>query len=136
MGRTASVRERAGRILRLYDRGAVPRRDPYRERKPEKERSQTRTEPDNLYFRRREVKQLRAKAKQEVHNLERLIGENETAKRAAEQALTEAQNGNDYRRMQQLYETISELESTEAELYDRLEKAEEALLSIETEAEP
>ena len=105
------------------------------ERKPEKEKTRTNGETDNLYFRRREAKQLRAKAKQEIHRIERLIEENETAKRNAEQELTAAQTGNDYRRMQQLYETISALETEEAELYDSLERAEAALTAIGTEEE-
>ena len=136
------VRRLSDRTVLMTEDGLIEQRDEDEdlferivERKPEKEKTRTNGETDNLYFRRREAKQLRAKAKQEIHRIERLIEENETAKRNAEQELTAAQTGNDYRRMQQLYETISALETEEAELYDSLERAEAALTAIGTEEE-
>ncbi len=136
------VRRLADRVLLMTEDGFIEQRDEGEdlferivERKPEKTKPQERAESDNVYFRRKEAKQLRAKAKQEVHRIERLIEENEAAKRNAEKELSAAQNGNDYRRMQQLYETVSSLETEEAELYDKLEAAETALNNIETEDE-
>ncbi len=136
------VRRLADRVLLLAEDGLVEQRDEEEdlferivERKPEKQKQTERDEPENAYLRRKENKQLRAKAKQEVSRIERLIEENETAKRQAEQDLIAAQNGNDYRGMQRLYETISSLENEEAQLYDSLEAAENALHGIETEEE-
>lgn len=136
------VRRLSDRTLLMTQEGFIEQRDENEdlferivERKPEKTQTAAITDPDNLYFRRKEIKQQRAKAKQEVRRVERLIEENETAKREADLALTEAQSGNDYRRMQQLYETISALETAETELYDQLERAENTLASIETEEE-
>ncbi len=136
------VRRLADRVILMTEDGLVEQRDEEEdlferivERRPEKETAEKPAEQDNLYFRRREAKQLRAKAKQEIHRIERLIEENETAKRQAERELSDAQAGNDYRRMQQLYETVSSLETEETTLYDRLEQAEAALSGIETEEE-
>ncbi len=136
------VRRLADRTVLLTSEGLVEPRDENEdlferivERRAEKVRPQARTEPDNAYLRKKENKQLRAKAKQEISRIERLIGENEDAKREAETALIDAQTTNDYRRMQQLYETISALETEETDLYDRLERAEAALSDIETEEE-
>jgi ATP-binding cassette subfamily F protein 3 len=136
------VRRLADRVILMTEDGLVEQRDEEEdlferivERRPEKETVEKPAEQDNLYFRRREAKQLRAKAKQEIHRIERLIEENETAKRQAERELSDAQAGNDYRRMQQLYETVSSLETEETTLYDRLEQAEAALSGIETEEE-
>ncbi len=137
------VRRLADRVLLMTEDGFVEQRNEEEdmferivERKPEKAKPQERVVTDNAYFRRKESRQLRAKAKQEVHRIERLIEENEAAKRNAEQELAAAQNGSDYRRMQQLYETVSALETEEADLYDKLEAAEAALNTIETEDEP
>lgn len=136
------VRRLADRVLLLTEDGLIEPRDEEEdlfarivERKPEKEKPVSDAEPENLYFKRKENKQQRAKARQEVHRIERLIEENENQKREAEAALVEAQAGNDYRRMQQLYETVSELETAETELYDRLEQAEQALAAMEAEEE-
>ena len=136
------VRRLADRVILMTEDGLVEQRDEEEdlferivERRPEKETVEKPAEQDNLYFRRREAKQLRAKAKQEIHRIERLIEENETAKRQAERELSDAQAGNDYRRMQQLYETVSSLEAEETTLYDRLEQAENVLSGLETEEE-
>ena len=136
------VRRLADRVILMTKDGFVEQRDegedlferivPHR---PEKTQPEKPADQDNLYFRRREAKQSRAKAKQEVHRIERLIGENEAAKKQAERELSEAQTGNDYRKMQLLYETVSSLEAEEAALYDRLEQAEQALSGLETEDE-
>lgn len=136
------VRRLADRVILMTADGFVEQQDEEEdlfdrivERKPEKGKQTDKPEQDNLFLRRRELKLQRAKAKQEIHQIERLIEQNETAKREAELMLSEAQNGNDYRRMQQLYETISGLESEETKLYDRLENAEQALSALETEEE-
>lgn len=136
------VRRLADRVLLMTEEGFIEQRDETEdlferivERRAEKPKQQERTETDNGYFRKKENKQLRMKARQEVTRIERLISENEAAKRETEQQLTDAQNGNDYRRMQQLYETVSALETEEAELYDRLDAAENALKAIEAEEE-
>ena len=136
------VRRLADRVILMTEDGLVEQRDEEEdlferivERRPEKETVEKPAEQDNLYFRRREAKQLRAKAKQEIHRIERLIEENETARRQAERELSDAQAGNDYRRMQQLYETVSSLEAEETTLYDRLEQAENVLSGLETEEE-
>ena len=105
------------------------------ERKPEKAKQSDKTESDNLFLRRKENKLQRAKAKQEVQRIERLIEQNDTSKMEAESALNDAQKANDYRKMQQLYETISVLNAEETELYERLEQAEEALKQIAAEDE-
>lgn len=136
------VRRLADRTVLLTPEGLVEPHDENEdlferivERKTEKVKPQAKADPDNVYFRRKENKLLRAKAKQEISHIERLIEENEDAKREAETALIDAQTTNDYRRMQQLYETISTLETEETDLYDRLERAEAALSDIETEEE-
>ncbi len=136
------VRRLADRVILMTEDGFVEQSDENEdlferivERKPEKESAAKPADPDNLYFRRKEAKQLRAKAKQEIHRIERLIAENESAKREAERMLAEAQTGNDYRRMQQLYETVSSLEAEETALYEKLEEAENTLNGIETEDE-
>lgn len=136
------VRRLADRVILMTQSGLVEQQDEQEdlferivERKPEKNRQNEKPDTDNLFFRRRENKQQRAKAKQEIHRIERLIEQNETAKKDAEQALIEAQSGNDYRSMQLLYETISALETEETGLYDQLESAEAALAQIETEDE-
>ncbi len=136
------VRRLADRVILMTEDGLVEARDENEdlferivERRPEKESAPKPADSDNLYFRRKEAKQLRAKAKQEIHRIERLIEENESAKHEAERMLTEAQAGNDYRRMQQLYETVSSLETEETELYEKLEEAENVLNGIETEDE-
>ena len=132
----------ADRVILMTEDGLIEQRDENEdlferltERRAEKQKPRERAETDNAYFRRREAKQQKLKAKQEVTRIERLIAENEAAKRNAEAALSGAQAGNDYKRMQQLYETVSALEAEEATLYDRLEQAEQALTAIETEDE-
>ncbi len=136
------VRRLADRVILMTKEGLIEPRDEEDDlferivpEKTEKPKQQVRTESDNVYLRRKETKQLRAKAKQEVRAIERLIEENEAAKQNAEQELLQAQSGNDYRQMQRLYETISSLEAEETELYERLEKAEEALTRIDAEEE-
>lgn len=136
------VRRLADRVILMTETGLREQRDEeedlfalIRERKAEKPKKQEKTDADNLFLRRKEIKQQRAKARQELHAIERLIEQNEAGKKEAEQALIEAQTGNDYRRMQQMYETISALEAEEADLYDRLEDAERTLSALETEEE-
>ncbi len=136
------VRRLADRVILMTKTGLREQRDEeedlfalIRERKAEKPKKQEKADADNLFLRRKEIKQQRAKARQELHAIERLIEQNETAKKEAEQALIEAQTGNDYRRMQQMYETISALEAEEGDLYDRLEDAERTLSALETEEE-
>ena len=136
------VRRLADRVILMTETGLREQRDEeedlfalIRERKAEKPKKQEKADADNLFLRRKEIKQQRAKARQELHAIERLIEQNEAAKKEAEQALIEAQTGNDYRRMQQMYETISALEAEEGDLYDRLEDAERTLSALETEEE-
>ncbi len=136
------VRRLADRVILMTENGLIEQQDETEdlferivERKPEKPKQTEKPESDNLFQRRKENKQRRAKAKQEYSRIEQLIRQNEAAKKEAEQALLAAQNGSDYRRMQQLYETISALDAEEAELYDRLEQAENDLIAIETEDE-
>ena len=136
------VRRLADRVILMTESGLVEQQDEEEdlfeqivERKQEKPKPSEKANSDNLYLRRKEIKQQRAKARQEVHRIERLIEENETTKKEAEQALLDAQNGNDHRRMQTLYETISALETQETELYEQLESAEKTLSGLETEEE-
>lgn len=136
------VRRLADRVILMTDNGLIEQQDEKEdlferivERKPEKPKQKEQTASDNLFLRRKEFKLRRAKAKQELSRIEQQIAQNEAAKKDAEQALIEAQSGNDFRRMQQLYETISSLEAEETELYDRLEQAEAELACIETEEE-
>ncbi|MBQ1566225.1 MAG: ATP-binding cassette domain-containing protein [Clostridia bacterium] len=136
------VRRLADRVILMTETGLREQRDEeedlfalIRERKAEKPKKQEKADADNLFLRRKEIKQQRAKARQELHAIERLIEQNEAAKKEAEHALIEAQTGNDYRRMQQMYETISALEAEEGDLYDRMEDAERTLSALETEEE-
>ncbi len=136
------VRRLADRVILMTENGLIEQQDETEdlferivECKPEKPKQTEKPESDNLFQRRKENKQRRAKAKQEYSRIEQLIRQNEAAKKEAEQALLAAQNGSDYRRMQQLYETISALDAEETELYDRLEQAENELIAIETEDE-
>ncbi len=134
------VRRLADRVVLLSENGLIEQRDEEEdmferivERKPEKQKPNDRSESENAYLRRKEIKQQQAKARQDIRRIERLIEENESAKRQAEQDLVSAQSSSDYRRMQQLYETISTLETVETQLYDQLEAAETALRDMETE---
>ncbi len=136
------VRRLADRVILMTPDGLVEQQDEGEnlferivERKPEKAKQSDKTESDNLFLRRKENKLQRAKAKQEVQRIERLIEQNDTSKMEAESALNDAQKANDYRKMQQLYETISVLNAEETELYERLEQAEEALKQIAAEDE-
>ena len=134
------VRRLADRVILMTADGLIEQQDEEEdlfdrivERKPEKVKQIAKLETDNLFLRRREAKQQRAKLKQEINRIERLITENDTAREEADLALSEAQTGNDYRRMQQMYETISALNTAETELYDQLERAENALAQLTTE---
>ncbi len=136
------VRRLADRVILMAGEGLIEQRDENEdlferitERKPEKPKQTDRQETDNAYLRRKENKMLRVKARQEVARIERLISENEQAKSNAENALNDAQEQNDYRLMQQLYETISALETEETSLYESLEAAERAAASIQSEEE-
>ncbi len=136
------VERLADRVILMTPDGLVEQRDETDDlfeklyaRSTERPKPKEKPETDNAYLRKKEQKQLRVKARQEVSRIERLIAENEAAKRDAETALLAAQTENDYRRMQQLYETVSALETEEAALYDRLEDAEAALSALETEEE-
>ncbi len=136
------VERLADRVILMTPEGFVEQRDENDDlfetlyaRSAEKPKPKEKPEADNAYLRKKEQKQLRVKARQEVSRIERLIAENETKKREAEAALLLAQTGNDYRAMQRLYETVSALETEEGNLYDRLEDAERALSALETEEE-
>jgi len=136
------VRRLADRVILMTEDGLIEQQDEEEdlferivERRPEKPKQKEQSTSDNLFLKRKEYKQRRAKAKQEAQRIEQQIARNEAAKKDAEQALNEAQSGNDFRRMQQLYETISSLEAEETELYDRLEQAEAELVRIEKEEE-
>lgn len=136
------VERLADRVILMTPEGFVEQRDENDDlfetlytRSAEKPKPKEKPEADNAYLRKKEQKQLRVKARQEVSRIERMIAENETKKREAEAALLLAQTGNDYRAMQQLYETVSALETEEGNLYDRLEDAERALSALETEEE-
>lgn len=136
------VRRLADRVILMTPDGLIEQQDEEEdlferivERKPEKVRQTDKAESDNLFLRRKENKLQRAKAKQEIYRIERLIEQNDSAKMEAESALNDAQKTNDYREMQKLYETISALNTEETELYDRLEQAEDALKQIAAEEE-
>jgi ATP-binding cassette subfamily F protein 3 len=136
------VRRLADRVILMTPDGFVEQRDENEdlfervvERKPEKPQQKERQETDNPYLRRKENKILRVKARQEVARIERIIEQNEQAKAEAERALSEAQEKNDYRKMQQLYETLSSLEAEESKLYESLEAAEEAAKTVQSEDE-
>lgn len=136
------VKRLADRVILMTGNGLIEQQDEGEdlferivERKTEKPKQSGKAETDNVFLRRKENKQRRAKAKQEIQRIERMIEQNETAKKDAGQRLTQAQTENDFRQMQQLYETISSLETEETQLYDQLEKAEAALMEIETEDE-
>ena len=136
------VRRLADRVILMTADGLIEQQDETEdlfdrivEQKPEKQKAQEKTGSDNAYLRRKEIKLQRAKARQEVNRIERLIEQNETAKKDAEQSLLRAQDGSDHRLMQQLYEMISALETEEANLYDLLESAEKTLSELETEDE-
>ena len=136
------VKRLADRVILMTEDGLIEQRDENEdlflrivERRTEKPKKQEKTEPDNLFLRRKENKLQRTKAKQEILRIEHLIEKNDAAKSEAKEALTDAQTENDYRRMQQLYETVSALEAEETKLYDQLETAEAALSALETEEE-
>lgn len=133
------VRRLADRVILMTEQGLIERTDEnedlfdrIREVKPEKQK-RTETPADNLYFKRRENRTTRAKARQEVHRIERLIEENEAAKQRTQEALLAAQEKNDYREMQRLYETVSNLDAEETSLYEQLETAEQLAQACETE---
>ncbi|MBR0507478.1 MAG: ABC-F family ATP-binding cassette domain-containing protein [Clostridia bacterium] len=136
------VRRLADRVILMTEDGLIEQRDENEdlferivERKPEKPKQAERQETDNAYLRRKEQKMLRVKARQEVARIERLISKNEQEKIDAENMLAEAQERNDYRLMQQLYETVSALETEETKLYETLEAAERAAEAIQSEDE-
>ena len=136
------VKRLADRVILMTEEGLIEQRDEEEdlferivERKPEKPKQAAKTEPDNVFLRRKEAKQRRARTKQELQRIERLIEQNETAKKEAEQELTRAQTENDFRQMQELYEKLSSLETQETELYEQLEKIEATLTEIKTEDE-
>jgi ATP-binding cassette subfamily F protein 3 len=136
------VRRLSDRVILMTPDGLVEQRDEnddlferITERRQEKPKQLERQETDNAYLRRKESKLLRVKARQEISRIERLIEQNERAKNEAEASLSEAQVKNDYRLMQQLYETISALETEETALYDALENAERAAKAIQSEDE-
>lgn len=134
------VRRLADRVLLLTENGIVEQNDESEdlferivERKPEKKKPAQNNASGNVYFKRRETRAERAKAKQEVHRIERLIEQNEAERKNAEQALEDAQRTNAYREMERLYETISALDAEETTLYEQLETAENAVLAFKTE---
>ena len=132
------VRRLADRVLLLTEDGIVEQTDEeedlferIRETKPEKKRPEN--APDNAYFKRKEHHAKLVQAKQEVHRIERLIGENEANRKQTEQALLTAQETNEYREMQRLYETLSTLDAEETSLYEQLEAAEQQVSDYEAE---
>ena len=134
------VRRLADRVILLTENGLVEQTDENDdlflkivERKPEKRKAAQTGQADNLYFKRRDAREKRAKARQEVHRIERLIEQNEEERRTTEQALETAQRTNAYREMERLYQTISALEAEETSLYEKLEAAEAAVNALETE---
>ena len=133
------VRRLADRVILLTENGLIEQTDETEdlflrivERKPEKRKASAEN-ADNLYFKRKEARAERAKAKQELHAIERRIAQNEAERKSAELTLETAQRTNDYREMERLYQTISALEAEETELYEQLEAAENAVKALETE---
>ena len=133
------VRRLADRVILLTPDGLIEQTDEeedlfeqIRERKPERQK-RAETPPENAYFRRKELHANLVRARQEVHRIERLIGENEANRKQTEQALLSAQETNEYREMQRLYETMSALDTEETELYEQLEAAEQQAAALEAE---
>ncbi len=136
------VRRLSDRVILMTENGLIEQTDETDdlflrifERKPEKRKTPQAENADNLYFKRRDVRLKVAKAKQEIHRIERLIEQNESNRIAAEHALEDAQRTNAYREMERLYETISALNAEENTLYEQLEAAEIAAQACETEDE-
>ena len=136
------VRRLADRVMLLTENGLIEQTDESEdlferivERKPVRAKASDAAKADNEYTRRKEARAARAKARQAVQRIERLIEENEQAHRETEQALLTAQNTNAFREMERLYQTISALDAEEADLYEQLEAAENAQNALETEAE-
>ena len=133
------VNRLADRVILLTPEGFVETEDEeenlfdrIKEVKPIKKKH-TESSDDNLYFKRKSARGEIVKAKQEVNRIERLIRENETSKSKTEEALRSAQNSNDYREMQQLYEKLSALGEEETLLYEQLDLAEERLNMCQSE---
>ena len=132
------VRRLADRVILLTPEGLIEQEDEeddlflrIRENKPE---TKKRSEPiENTYFKRKESRAVLIRAKQEVHRIERMIGENEAAKKRTELDLKDAQFGSDYQKMQRLYETLSWLDTEESRLYEQLEEAEQQVSTLEAE---
>ena len=133
------VRRLADRVILMTEDGLIEQTDEeedlflrIKETKPEKHK---RTEPpqDNAYLKRKERSMLRSRAKQEVSRIERLIRENEEAKELTQRDLLIAQEKNEYRDMQTLYEALSALDAQETSLYEQLEQAERQVAQYETE---
>ncbi len=136
------VRRLADRVILLTEDGLIEQSDEDEdlfqkivERKPEKRKAQQAEDPDNLYFKRREARAKIAKAKQELHRIERSIEQNEAQKRSVQATLESAQSRNAYQEMQKLYESISALDAEETALYEQLEAAERAVQALETEGQ-
>jgi len=136
------VRRLADRVMLLTENGLIEQTDESEdlferivERKPVRAKASDAAKADNEYTRRKDARAARAKARQAVQRIERLIEENEQAHRETEQALLTAQNTNAFREMERLYQTISALDAEEADLYEQLEAAENAQNALETEAE-
>ena len=133
------VRRLADRVILLTENGLIEQTDENDdlflkivERKPEKRRTEA-GRSENAYFKRREARAERAKAKQTLHAIEKRIEQNEAERKVTELTLETAQRTNAYREMERLYQTISALEAEEAELYEQLEAAENAVKALETE---
>ena len=134
------VRRLADRVILLTEDGLVEQTDELEdlflrivERKPEKRKATPAENAENLYFKRKEARTERAKAKQALNAIERRIAQNEAERKATELTLETAQRSNAYREMERLYQTISALEAEETELYEQLEAAENAVKALETE---
>lgn len=133
------VNRLADRVLLLTHDGIIEQTDEeenlferIKEMKPARKKQSDKTE-ENLYLKKKESRAALTRAKQDVARIEKLIEKNETAKKEAEESLNAVQSRNDYRQMQQYYETISALHAEETRLYELLENAEAKAAELDTE---
>ena len=87
----------------------------------------------NLYVRRKEAKAALLQAKQALRRVEQRIEENDAARERCQSEMAEAVARGDYGRIQSICEQLTALQSTETELYEQLEAAENAYQRLETE---
>ena len=133
------VNRLADRVLLLTNDGMIEQTDEEEnlfdritEIKQTRKKQSDKTE-ENLYLKKKEAHAAFMRAKQDVARIEKLIEKNEAEKKKAEESLNAVQAQNDYREMQQYYETISALHAEENKLYEMLEHAEEKAAALETE---